>query len=224
MKIPRPSPLPVPSTPGWLLCSAGLALVYATTGSLGFLVPSYVGHFGLIWLPGGIAVCALFCLGYSCWPGVLVGSLLISYFHNGILGLGLSVAIANTLGPLLAVRLLRRWHFDPAFRHPYDILLLVFAATSGMLVTAGGGTAWLAVLGRIQPREYADQFFSWWASDTLGVVLLTPVLLALLPAGALAAVRARAREFALWALCTIGLGALLLLHRSSIGGVTLSMP
>jgi len=55
-----------------------LALAYFAAGKLGLALSSQDSHIALLWLPAGIAVAALLRWGASCWPGVLLGALLVA--------------------------------------------------------------------------------------------------------------------------------------------------
>jgi len=219
-----PNELRKSGTGRWLARCLILALAYALTGCLSLLIPHYMGNFGLVWLPAGIAAYFLLRFGPAYWPGITLGSLLISVVNSGATNIGVSVAVANTIGPCLIALLLRRWRFDPACRRPHDILLLGLAGVVGMLVATGTGSAWLVQVGRVRPEDFLDTFLSWWTSDTLGIVLLTPALLALHPSTLLGPLAARPREFAGWALGTAAWVGLQLLHPITPGAGIFSLP
>ena len=103
--IPADNPSPLSSFAGKLLL---LALAYFAFGRLGLAIP-YVGtHITLIWLPTGIAVAALLRWGYRYWPGIFLGALLTNFTLDAHLLLAISIALGNTLSPLLTVWLLHR--------------------------------------------------------------------------------------------------------------------
>jgi diguanylate cyclase (GGDEF)-like protein/PAS domain S-box-containing protein len=156
---------------------ASVALVYFALGKLGLMHP-YVGrHITLLWLPSGIALAALLRWGFRCWPGIFMGALATTYTVDAHLLLDCGIALGNTLAPLFAAWLLNRMHFDSSLHRAHDIMLLVIAAAIGMLISAGGGVATLALFGVLPMQEIYAGLRSWWAGDFIGVLLAAPLLL-----------------------------------------------
>jgi diguanylate cyclase (GGDEF)-like protein/PAS domain S-box-containing protein len=154
-----------------------VTLAYFVSGRLGLEFPYLGSHITLIWLPTGIAVAALLRWGYFCWPGIFLGALVTNFSVDSSPLLDGSIALGNTLGPLLAVWLLRRLKFHPAFEYAYDILLLVAAAALGMLVSASVGVSSLVMFNALHVKDAAPAWLSWWAGDFIGVLLAAPLLL-----------------------------------------------
>ncbi len=208
------------SRPNLLACVA-LFAAYVGFGWLGMQLPAYVGNFTLIWLPGGVAVHFLLRHGSACVPGLVAGSLAFTALPADDGRLGLGVALANVVGPLLVVALLRRWKFDAALRRPRDIPLLALAALAGMGVNAVLGGLWVAWLRGMDGAAALPMIQLWWLSDALGVVLLAPVLLAL---GSTAALRERPWEFAAWAALTLALGGVVFFADLQVDDYRLELP
>ncbi len=174
-----------------------LALAYFACGRLGLAIP-YVGtHITLIWLPTGIAVAALLRWGYRCWPGILLGALLTNFTLDAHLLLAGNIALGNTLAPLLTVWLLRRVKFHSVLDRARDILLLTGVAALGMLVSSGIGVNSLWLFAGLPRPETTAAWLSWWAGDTVGVLLAAPLLLNV-TRQRLIALWAQRVEFLLW--------------------------
>src|SRR3989338_1202874 len=124
-----------------------LALSYFITGRLGLLLPLFGTSITLIWLPTGIAVAALLRWGYGYWPGGFLGAAAAHFSLYASPLLDGSIALGNTLGPLLVVWLLRRLKFHNTVDWARDTLFLGAAAAIGMLVSASGGGGGLGVFG-----------------------------------------------------------------------------
>lgn len=176
-----------------------VALAYFVSGKLGLAIPYFGTHITLVWLPTGIAVAALLRWGYICWPGIFLGALATNFSIDSTPLLDGSIALGNTLGPLLAVWLLRRLEFHAAFDRAYDILLLVMAAALGMLVSASGGVSSLVLFKALPTEDIGAAWLSWWAGDFLGVLLAAPLLLNISRAG-LERLWAQRVEFLAWCL------------------------
>ncbi len=154
-----------------------VALAYFVSGRLGLVIPYVGSHITLTWLPTGIAVAALMRWGYICWLGIFLGALATNFSIDSSPLLDSSIALGNTLGPLLAAWLLRRLKFHGALDRAYDILLLVVAAAIGMLVSASGGVSSLVIFKVLPMQDAGAAWLSWWAGDFVGVLLAAPLLL-----------------------------------------------
>ncbi len=160
--------------PGRLLL---ITLAYFAAGRLGLLIP-YVGSLiALIWLPTGIAVAVLMRWGYICWPGIFTGAFLVNFSLGASPLLAGCIAVGNTLGPLLTAWLLRRFKFRTALNRAHDILLMVAATGIGMLLSASGGVGSLLLHGMLPTEQVSQAWLVWWTGDSVGVLLLLPVLL-----------------------------------------------
>lgn len=156
-----------------------LALAYFAAGKLGLALSSQDSHIALLWLPAGIAVAALLRWGASCWPGVLLGALLVDLSLGFAPPLALAMAGASTLGPLATFWLLQRRQFDRAFTRQRDLMLLIVCAAAGMLASATTGVGLLWMGGVLTAAEIPLSWLHWWLGDTVGVLLVGPLLLSI---------------------------------------------
>jgi len=182
-----------------------LALAYFITGRLGLLLPFFGASITLIWLPTGIAVAALLRWGYGCWPGIFLGAAVTNFSIDASPLLDSSIALGNTLGPLLAVWLLRQLKFHHTVDRARDILFLGLAAAVGMLVSASGGVSSLVIFGALSRQDAGMAWLSWWAGDFAGVLLAAPLLLNISRAE-LAELWKQRLEFLAWCLATLAAG------------------
>ena len=182
---------------GLAVMLASVALVYFAFGKLGLALPYLDNHITLIWLPSGIAVAALMRLGYICWPGIFFGALATNYSIDANPLLDSCIALGNTLAPLLVVWFLHRVQFRFILDRAHDILLMVIVAAIGMLVSAGGGVTSLVLFGMLPLQDATTGFFSWWAGDFIGVLLVAPLLLNI-SGDALKKLWAQKVEFLVW--------------------------
>ncbi len=79
--------------------------------------------------------------------------------------------------------------------------------------------------GAVQPPpvNLLDTLSAWWASDTFGVILLTPLLLAGAQPGALTPIKNRPREFIVWAVTTATAGSFIFFYQITINGTKPSL-
>lgn len=156
-----------------------MALAYAVTGYLGLKAPSFGNNITLLWLPTGIAVSALLRMGYHVLPGIWFGALVVNLLIGASVVSAMSIALFNTLGPLLAVEILRRFRFNMEFLHRRDGMLLFGSAAVGMLVSATGGIGVLWLSGILPAAMLVDAWHIWWLGDLVGVLIAAPFLLTL---------------------------------------------
>ncbi|HEY8118978.1 MAG TPA: EAL domain-containing protein [Methylophilaceae bacterium] len=154
-----------------------VTLAYLVTGKLGLLIPYVGSHITLIWLPTGIAVAALMRWGYVTWPAVFAGAFLVNLSVGSSLLLAGGLAVGNTLGPLFAAWLLQKFKFNIFLMGVHDILLMTTAACLGMTISATSGVTNLVLNGVLDIEHVMEAWLVWWAGDTVGVILVLPVLL-----------------------------------------------
>ena len=154
-----------------------VASAYFMGARLGLSIPYIGSHITLIWLPTGIAVASMMRWGYKVWPGVFLGALLANISVDAQISLGISIALGNTLGPVLAVVILRKFSFHKTLDQAYDIMLLAAAAMIGMVISASGGVSSLIIAGILPLDNAGSAWMSWWAGDFVGVLLAAPLLL-----------------------------------------------
>ena len=156
-----------------------LALGYFATGWLGLQVPYTGTHITLVWLPTGMAVAALLKWGRAVWPGIYLGALLVNLSIGSSWPLAAGIAVGNTLGPLVTMKWLHRTGFQPAFNRQRDVGLFIIAAGLGMAVSASFGVANLCLAGLMTTASLGSSWLAWWMGDTVGVLLIAPLLLTL---------------------------------------------
>lgn len=178
-----PEPMTATSLPAQRWRQAGrvllLALTYSATGKLGLALSIQDNQIALLWLPAGIAVAALLRWGMGCWPGILLGALLVELTLGLPLPLAIVTAGASTAGPLATAWLLKRWQFGQAFARQRDLMLLIGGAATGMLASASSGSGILWMSGLLPAQEIPLAWLHWWLGDTVGVLLTGPLLLSL---------------------------------------------
>ncbi|MGB4498598.1 MAG: diguanylate cyclase [Methylococcaceae bacterium] len=156
-----------------------LSFTYFVAGWLGLKLPFVGTHITLIWLPTGIAVAALSRWGKPVWLGIYIGAFSVNLFTGSSWLLASTIALGNTLAPLLSVNLLNRFGFHSNFDRQKDVGLLVLAAALGMTISALGGVTNLYLAGEIAINDLSFATLSWWLGDTIGVLLAAPFLMTL---------------------------------------------
>ncbi|WP_045304200.1 MASE1 domain-containing protein, partial [Saccharothrix sp. ST-888] len=169
------------------LTAAGLQIIavaaaYLAAGRLGLLQQVVVAGAVVtpLWPPTGIALTALLLLGLRIWPGIALGTLLVSVSISPPNLANFGVVIGNTLAPVCACLLLRRVGFRVELDRLRDGLALVFlGALGGMLISATTGAGSLLLHGDFPPSGFWSTWSAWWTGDAMGVLVVTPLLLVL---------------------------------------------
>ncbi|MBD0693417.1 hypothetical protein BG452_13065 [Streptomyces sp. CBMA123] len=164
--------------------------VYLAAGRIGLLQQVVVGGAKVtpLWPPTGIALTCLLLFGLRFWPGVALGAFLVILVTGPPRWGSIGIVTGNTLAPVAAYLMLRRARFRIELDRLRDGMALVFlGAFTGMLISSGTGTAVLVLNGTLPVDGFWSTWSAWWTGDAMGVLVVTPLLLALrtarLPAG-----------------------------------------
>jgi signal transduction histidine kinase len=141
------------------------------------------------WPPGGIALALIILLGPQVWPGIAIGSLIFTVrnFWFGvmdgsqlIIAVSVVVTAARTLEPLLGSALLNR--MVPG-RYPFSRTLdsFYFVGITGLATLLSASICFITLVwsGVVGNDQMVITFFGLWARDVVGVLLFTPLLLAI---------------------------------------------
>lgn len=160
-----------------------VTLAYIATGWLGLSVPFAASKITLFWLPTGIAIAALYRWSIHIWPGIFLGALLTNLADGSSLPLNVMIAFGNTLGPIAALLLLRRFNCQMLQMHKANALCFFAIAIVTMLIPAAIGCLTLTHIAHYDINRYT--FLAWWMGDSLGALLAAPFLIGLTTESAL---------------------------------------
>jgi signal transduction histidine kinase len=158
---------------------SGVAVLYFLGAMVGLDYAVVGTTVSLVWPPSGIALIALATFGNRMALGVLLGAFLANAWTGIPLLVALGIALGNTLEPLLGFLLLKRFaHFQPTLNQRRDVLaLFVLAGMLSTMVSAGIGTASMALGGLIPLADPASVALKWWLGDMMGVLVVAPPFL-----------------------------------------------
>ncbi len=185
--MPREGPGRAPT----MIAIPRLLLVAAVYGAAGAVTVLFSLRFAIpspVFLPAGVAAGAVLVWGPGVAPAVFLGRVLLSLLTGGTFGpapytllfelwLAAAVTVQALAGGLLARRFLKA---DPG--------LSTDATAVWLVAVVGPATCWLApalgmpalqLEGRMPSTDIAFTFYRWWASDSLGALLLAPVFVPL---------------------------------------------
>jgi PAS domain S-box-containing protein len=169
---------------------SGLAAAYFITGKLSLLLAIPPGYATPVWLASGIALGGMLLFGYRVWPGILLGSFLVNVWTSfdttttvamvkSIL-LPTFIGVGATLQALLGTLMIRRYvGFPSSPGRLGDVAkIMVLGGPVSCLVSAGIGVASLLSFGGLEWSDSVFHLGTWWLGDTLGVVVIIPLILA----------------------------------------------
>jgi|GEM_PF-962302 len=166
-----------------------VAAAYYITGRLGVLQAIPPGYATPIWPPSGVALAGLLIFGYRVWPGIALGSFLVnvgtaapSPTLDTLLrsaGIAAVIAAGATAQACAGAALIRRFvGYPTALDEPRDVVkFLALGGPAACLVNATVAVTALVVTGTIRWVEFPQNWATWWLGDSLGVVVVTPLLL-----------------------------------------------
>ncbi|WP_051837847.1 MASE1 domain-containing protein [Streptomyces sp. NRRL WC-3742] len=181
-----PTTTPSPRDPRRLATAAvrllAVTAVYLAAGRIGLLEQVVIGGAKVtpLWPPTGIALTCLLLYGLRVWPAVALGAFLVVVSSGPPTWGTLGIVAGNTLAPVAAYLMLRRAGFRIEMGRLRDGMALVFlGAFAGMLISSSIGTAVLVLNGDLPADGFWSTWSAWWTGDAMGVLVITPLLLAL---------------------------------------------
>jgi integral membrane sensor domain MASE1 len=157
----------------------GVALCYALLAKLVLAFYSANGMVSILWPASGLALAAILLGGTRFWIGIFAGALITELFiaaHTSIYSL--LIATGATLEPLLGALLLKRLsRFDLDLTSPRDYFLLLLVSFASPSICAATGVTSLLLEGHINGSAYCSTLTQWWMGNTLGIALVTPLIL-----------------------------------------------
>ncbi len=169
-----------------------VSLLIFVGGWLGLKMTVPPGYASPLWPPAGIAFAALMLGGKQLWPAIWLGS----FVNNLLAGIEISgqlsasvlasstvIGLGSTVQALTALWLSKRLihPLTPPLDTPRQILAF-FAAVGPLscLVAPCIGISGLFLLDLLKTTEVWVSWWSWWIGDSLGVLLITPLIFSLL--------------------------------------------
>ena len=173
--------------------AAALALGYLLLALATVLANGSAQHAVPLWPAAGLAFAALAVWGWRYWPALWVaafaGKLLADIAFDGAAAtlatllfaalMATGIALQAVLGALLARRYLQT--DEPLATERDALAFLLRGGPLACLVAPTIGVAALALFGRVPGAALAPEWFVWWIGDSLGVLLVAPLLLLALP-------------------------------------------
>jgi len=156
-----------------------LAAMYFSAAKLALLVAIPPGYASAVWPPSGIALASVLLLGGRVWPGIWLGASLVNVTVQSSLVAATLMGAGNTLEALAGAALVRALIGAPGpFRRGEDVIKFVAIAALSAAIAATVAAAPLAFVHSLGLRELLWNWWTWWQGDTVGIIIVTPLILA----------------------------------------------
>lgn len=170
----------------WSILLVVVALSYYATAKLGLVFAFEGTNASPVWMPSGIALAAVLLAGYRVWPAIFIGALLANFQVLAVLELSFKsvfflsaiTATGNTLEALAGAWLISRFsnHINPLETMKGTTVFIFFGALFATLIAAAVGS--LSFCAFTNHWEVIDHMLlNWWFGDTLGVLILAPIIM-----------------------------------------------
>lgn len=167
-----------------------LAIAYYVFVRFGYLLEYPDANRVAVWPAVGIAVVGLVFLGRRAWPGIAVGGFLARIVAEPLAGsgVGITVAVLTVAGmtfagvvtPIAAAWLFERYGLNTALTRLRDVLVVVLGATVSALLGATVATSVVVATGVVTGVGGGVEFLAWWwLTDTMGIILIAPLMMIL---------------------------------------------
>ena len=172
-----------------------LTAAYIAAGRLSLLLAFANENASPVWPPTGLAIGALLIIGLRAWPAIALGAFVVNLTNSGDPAASLAIAVGNTLEAVGATWLTLRFaRGRAAFDSTRDVLRFVGIAASASAVAASIGLAALVAAGLGAQADAGPIWLTWWLGDTVGAIVVAPLIVLWDPRLLFADVRRRIGE------------------------------
>ena len=165
-----------------------VTIAYWVSARLGLLLAIPPGYATAVWPPSGVGLGAVLICGYWVLPGIWLGSFLANvqtaldghaFLPSLLLPTGISLGAAAQAA--VSTYLVRRFvDHCCALVEDRDIFkFFLLGGPVGCCINASISVTLLLLLGKTSLTGYALNWLTWWAGDTIGVMIFTPLMLVL---------------------------------------------
>jgi signal transduction histidine kinase len=192
-----------------------VALLYYLSAELGFILAFNDQTLLPFWPPAGIALAMIILYGRGVWPGIAIGSLIITiknFWFGAIDSVQLLMAVSAIItasrivesiaGEILLKKLVNKTYPFSTTIHAFHFVFIAFAIS---LISAGAIALVLTFADVITSEAFFRTLFSLWTRNVVGILLFTPLLLSIPHLQLKNFTWLRAGELAIFIVCFAGM-------------------
>ncbi|MEG4054365.1 MULTISPECIES: adenylate/guanylate cyclase domain-containing protein [unclassified Microcoleus] len=157
-----------------------VAVAYAVGARLAISIQGVNPFAASVWPPAGIAQAGLLLFGSKVWPAIVLGTFLLNFVNPNeqIFAVWLGGNAGAILQAVFAVTALSWFRFRPSLERLKDVInLILFGGLIATQISCTIGAFSLSLAGKIEWSEYWSARWNWWLGDTMGVLIITPLIL-----------------------------------------------
>ncbi|MBW3584974.1 MAG: MASE1 domain-containing protein [Cyanobacteria bacterium 0813] len=159
---------------------AVVGVAYALGARLAISIQGVSPFASSVWPPAGIAQAGLLLFGRKLWPAIVLGTFLLNFVNPNeqIFAVWLGGNAGAILQAVFAVTALGWMGFRPSLERLKDVVnLILFGGLISTQISCTIGAFSLYLAGKVDWAEYWSVRWNWWLGDTMGVLILTPLIL-----------------------------------------------
>jgi len=199
----------------WIVLTIAIAIGYLVAARLSLLLAIAPSEASAVWPPAGIAAGSLILFGRRASFGVFAGAFLsylfswldLDSFHSAIrsLSLVLLLSVSVTLQGLIVSSLVARYASltGDVIAEKSSLKFIFILAPLGCLTATLLSNVVLLVYGISSVQSFFISSLTWWIGDTIGVVTMVPLMLAIFGTSSGSSARQPAVSFAM--LCVLSM-------------------
>lgn len=157
-----------------------VTLLYFLSAKLGLSLAIGNTNVSPVWPAAGIAMAAMLLFGFRVLPGVALGAFFSSFFSDlsAITSLGISIGVAAEIS--IGYALVQRFATGRDFLNRVENVLkfVIFAGVISTIAGAFIGTLTLIFTGSTENIPSLSLWSTWWLGDLMGILIVTPLILA----------------------------------------------
>lgn len=156
-----------------------VASIYVVFTRIGFALAFANSQVSPVWPPEGLALAALLLRGSRSFWGILLGAGIGNYINLPDLIVCTGIGLANSLGALLNVALVRRCiggGEQLMNRVRNVVLFIVWCTPLGSALSATIGVGSLSLGGYVAPEAFAWTWVTWWFGEMQGYLIVGTAL------------------------------------------------
>lgn len=130
-----------------------------------------------IWPPSGVALAFFVLYGFSVWPGVLLGMIMLSFYAQVPSGVALIAglaAIAESVIPLIVVKI---FGFKSQIDRFRDALLFIAIVTLGPIISSASGAMSMFAFSENLSINWINIMTLWWLGNSIGMLVFGGLLI-----------------------------------------------
>ena len=170
----------------WPILLILTTLSYYLTARLGLIFAFEGTNASPVWMASGIALAAVLFAGYRVWPAIFVGALLANIqvltvnelSLSSIFFLSVITALGNALEAVAGAWLISRFSniSDPLGTMKGTTIFIVAGALLATIIAAFvGSVSFCAFTNHWAVIDH--MLLNWWFGDTLGILIVTPIII-----------------------------------------------